>query len=105
MASLWERTRHAFERILEESKRATERVAETATEAGEAAKARIERARLERTLFKRFAELGNRVYERSQAGAPGGGLLDEPQVKELLEQIRTLDQDLKKLQGERESRP
>lgn len=99
MATLWDSSKQAFERILEESKRATELVVESAAEVGSATWARLERARLERALFKRFAELGNRVYEHAGAIATGS-VLEEPQVKDVLQEIRNLDNELKKLQNE-----
>lgn len=68
MASLWDRSMHAFERILEESKKATERVVESASDAGGAARARLEGARAERALFKRFAELGSLRKLRGEGG-------------------------------------
>jgi hypothetical protein len=100
VTSLWDRTKHAFERSLEESRKASERLAASVGEATDAAKTRLEKARLERTLFKRFAELGNRVFERSEAGEAGEGVLEDPQLKELLAEIRGLDTELKKLQAE-----
>ena len=97
MATLWDRTTQAFEKTLEESRKATERLAESLGEVGETAKARVEKARLERTLFKRFAELGSRIYEQSSTTSGGNGL-DDARVKELLGEIGTLDNDLQKLQ-------
>ena len=106
--TLWERTKHAFERILEEGEKATGKMVESFEELGDAAKARLERTRLERALFKRFAELGNAVYELHKA-APGAGgtvapaakpTLEEPRVKELLDQVANLDEDLKKVESQ-----
>jgi phosphate uptake regulator len=99
MATLWDRSRQAFERILEESKRATERLVESAAEAGGAARARLDKARLERALFKRFAELGNRVYEQARAGITGQ-VLEDARTQELLQQVRDLDNELKKLHNQ-----
>jgi hypothetical protein len=97
MATLWDRTKQAFEKTLKESRKATERAVESLGEAGETAKARVEKARLERTLFKRFAELGSRIFEQSSTTS-GADLLEDARVKELLGEIETLDSDLKKLQ-------
>ena len=97
MATLWDRTTQAFEKTLEESRKATDRLVESLGEVGETAKARVEKARLERTLFKRFAELGNRIYEQSSTTS-GANCLEDARVKELLSEIGTLDGDLKKLQ-------
>jgi len=104
MATLWDRTKAAFERTLDESRKATDRLVESLGEAGETARARIERARLERSLFKQFAELGSRVYEHA-SGPSAGDVLEDARVKELLERIRGLDGDLKKLQGDAPQTP
>ena len=105
METLWDRTKHAFEKILQDGEKAAERMVESFEELGDAAKARLEKARLERTLFKRSAELGNAVYElhkasrQSPEGASTGTTvptLEDPKVKGLLEQVARLDENLKK---------
>jgi hypothetical protein len=98
MSTLWDRTTQAFEKTLEESRKATERLVESLGEAGETARARVEKARLERTLFKRFAELGSRIYEQSSK-TPGANVFEDARVKELLTEIGTLDSQLKKPQS------
>ncbi len=99
MAILWDWSKQAFERILDESRKATDRVVESAAEVGSATWARLEKARLERALFKGFAELGTRVYEHAGVMATGN-VLDEPPVIEVLQEVRNLDNELKKLQNE-----
>lgn len=108
MDTLWDRTKHAFEKILEEGEKATSKMVESLEELSDAAKARLEKARLERALFKRFAELGSAVYELHNAAQQGGGTevstakptLEEPRVKDLLDQVASLDQDLKKAESQ-----
>jgi hypothetical protein len=96
MPTLWDRTKQAFEKTLEESRKASERAVETLGEAGETAKARVEKARLERKLFKLFAELGSRVFEQSSTTS-GADLLQDARVKELLGEIGTLESEIEKL--------
>ena len=112
METLWDRTRHAFEKLLHDGEKAAERVVESFEELGGVARARLEKARLERTLFKCFAELGNAVYElhkaSKQAGAETaetaaylpGSAFEDPNVRRLLEQFETLDEELKKADGQ-----
>ena len=116
METLWDRTRHAFEKLLHDGEKAAERVVESLEEFGSVARARLEKARLERTLFKRFAELGNAVYElhkgSKQAAAETaetapdlpGSAFDDPNVTRLLEQVATLDEELKKADGQLDRR-
>ena len=101
--SIWERTNHAFERILEDSQKATERVMSALEELGEKTKLRVERARLTRSLLKRSAELGSRVYElcgKGSASAQLGAPLDDSVVKALLQDLARLDEELKKCEAQ-----
>ena len=105
METLWDRTKHTFERILQDGEKAAERMVESFGEFGDTAKARIEKLRLERALFKRFAELGSAVYDRHKASgqAPGGAapgstgsILEDPKIKELLGAVSKLEEELGK---------
>jgi hypothetical protein len=91
---------NTFDRLVEGGHRATERVVEL----GDAAKLRVEKARLERTLIKKCAELGTQVYELAKApGLPDGRppqVLDDDRVKALLQEVGSLDADLQKAAGE-----
>jgi hypothetical protein len=102
--SLWDRFRKTVDRIVEGGQRATERVVGSIEELGDAAKVRMEKARLERTLIKKCAELGTRVYELAKKpGLPDekpAQVPDDAQVKALLLEIGSLDADLQKAAGE-----
>ena len=100
MQSRWERSKHIFEKILEDSQKATERLVATLEELGEKTKARVERARLQRALFKRTAELGSRVYELSRPtrSEKPKDLLEDGAVSALLGDIAKLDEELKKVE-------
>lgn len=99
MSSLWDRTGKAFEKILEDSRKATDKVVDTVEELGDKAKARIEKSRLERSLLKRFAELGNRVYELSKA-SPAPNVLEDGSVKTVLASIDELEREHDKAESQ-----
>lgn len=98
--TLWSQVRSTFDRLVEGGHRATERVAGSFTELGDAAKVRLEKARLERRLIKKCAELGTQVYQLAKGqGLPDGRppqVLDDGEVKALLEEVGSLDADLRK---------
>jgi hypothetical protein len=98
--SLWSQVRSTFDRLVEGGHRATERVVAPLTELGEAAKLRLEKARLERMLIKKCAELGTQVYQLAKGTGVLDGrppqVLDDVQVKALLQDIGSLDADLRK---------
>ena len=108
MESMWERSRHAFERILEDSRRATHLMVGAFEQLGERAMVRLEWARVQRALLGHCAELGVHIYElsRSAAAAEAQGTSDEidaaplrdPKVQALLASIAQLDSEGTKLQ-------
>jgi hypothetical protein len=89
---------------VEAGHRATERVGGSFKELGDAAKVRLEKARLERKLIKKCAELGARVYQLAKGqGLPDGRppqVLDDVEVKALLQEVGSLDADLRKATAE-----
>ena len=96
--TLWSQVRSTFDR-------ATERVGGSFTELGDAAKLRLEKARLERMLIKKCAELGTKVYQLAKGqGLPDDGRppqrLDDLEVKALLQEVGSLDADLRKATAE-----
>jgi hypothetical protein len=102
MNTRWERSKHVFEKILEDSQRATERLMATLEELGEKTKARVERARVQRALFKRTAELGSRIFELSRSGREidSKDLFEDGAVSSLLQEIAKLDEELRKVEAQ-----
>ncbi len=100
--SLWDRSKYAFEHMLEESEKATERLVERVEGIGSRARARLERARVERHLFRRFAQLGNRVYEvwRTQSPEFDALLWSDPVLRDHLKRLRELDEQLHKAEAQ-----
>lgn len=101
MQSRWERSKHIFEKILEDSQKTTERLMATLEELGEKTKARLERARVQRALFKRSAELGSRIFEIARVGGENRkDPFEDAVVSSLLQDIAKLDDELKKAEGQ-----
>ncbi len=102
--SPWGRFRNTFDRLVEGSHRATERVVGSFEELGDAAKLRMEKARLERRLIKKCAELGTQVYElANEPGLPDGSspqVLEDDKVIALLQEVGSLDAALQKAAAE-----
>lgn len=100
---LWERFRNTFDWLVEGGQRASERVKDSFEELGDAARLRLEKARLERTLIRKCAELGTRVYALAKEPGLSGGrpqVLDDDRVKALLQEVGSLDTDLQKAASE-----
>jgi hypothetical protein len=99
METIWDRTRQAFEKLMEEAEKTAERMVDGFEELGDVAKARFDQARLERALFKRFAEIGSAVYELQKKGVTGAALLEDPSVKVTLQQAEELERDIKQAES------
>jgi len=96
--SRWEKSKHTFEKILEDSQRATEALMRTMEELGQKTKARVEKARLQRSLFRRSAELGSRLYEISRnVTETEPKVLQDSEIKDLILEISKLEESLKKV--------
>ena len=101
--SRWEKSKHAFERILEDSQRATEGLMRTLDELGQKTKARVEKARLQRSLFRRSAELGSRLYEISRnvtQTEPAPSVLEDAAIKALILEISKLEEALNQAEAQ-----
>ena len=97
---LWVQVRNSLDRLVAGGHRTTERVAGSVEDLADAAKLRIKNVRLERRRFKKCTELGTRVYALAkEPGRPEGEppqVLDDDQVKALLQELGSLDTDLRK---------
>jgi len=99
--SRWEKSKHTFEKILEDSQRATEALMRTMEELGQKTKARVERARLQRSLFRRSAELGSRLYEIARNVTENEiKVLEDGEIKDLIQEISKLEEALKKVDAQ-----
>jgi hypothetical protein len=102
--SLWGQVRNTLDRLVGGGQRTTERVVSSVEDLADTAKVRIMRERLARTRAKKCAELGTRVYELAKEpsrpeGAPSQ-VLDDDQVTALLQDLGSLDADIRNAASE-----
>lgn len=96
---IWDRMKQSFEKLYHEGEKAAEGIAESLEGVGSSARAQVDKARFERQIFKRLAELGGAVYEldKSQrqtegtAGREEPRILEDPGVRKLLDEIAAID--------------
>ena len=96
---IWDRMKQGFESVYHEGEKAAEAVAGSLEEMGNSARAQLDKARFERQLVKRLAELGGSVYELDKAsrqledtaGREQPRVLEDPEVRRQLEEISAID--------------
>ena len=60
----------------------------------EVIKARLEKTRLEREIAQKFAELGSKLYEKAVREGKEAGILQEPEVQAIIEDLKRMDREL-----------
>ena len=91
--TIYEKAEKAFNQAFEATKQSAKVVSEKAGEAAHVTKLLINKATLEHRVTKQFAQLGNRVYEKTiRAGQ--GITVDDAEIKSLIDGIKSLDSDL-----------
>jgi hypothetical protein len=97
--SIWSQVRSSLGRLVPGGHRTSDCVAGSVEDLTDAAMVGTEKARLERARFKKRAALGTRVYELAkEPGRPEGApsqVLDDDQVTALLQDLRSLDADIR----------
>ena len=95
---LWSRIKETFYKATEAIVEKTQKVAEKAKESTEKTKYKVEVKKLELNIAKKFAELGNKVYELHLKKGQENPLNQE-EIKQILEEITTLDRELAQTQA------
>ncbi len=91
--TLYEKTEKAINQAFEAAKLSVKAVSEKAGEAAFVTKLLIEKATLEHRVSKKFAELGNRIYERASRKGENISFSDE-EIKKIIEETKNLDREL-----------
>lgn len=99
--SLYEKTEKAINRAFETAKQSVKQVSEKAGEAAYVTKLLIEKAGLEHRVSRKFAHLGNCVYDKALRKGESISL-DDPQIKALIEETKKLDIELAQVEAELE---
>ena len=94
MTTLYDRVVKGMEVAFETARKSAETLMEKAEDTAEVIKLRLEKARLERDISKKFSELGSRLYEKAVREGKADGILKEPDLQSLLEDLTRMDRDL-----------
>lgn len=100
---LFDQVKDKLYKSLEPVVEKTQRVAEKARESAEVAKAKLEVKKLEGKIAIKFGELGGKIYEvyfRKGIENP----ISDMEVKQLLEELISLDRDLTQTQANLEKK-
>ena len=98
--SLYEKVEKAFNQAFEAAKQSMKVVSEKAGEAASVTKLHLEKAALEHRVSKKFAQLGNAVYEKAVRHGENSLDLTEGEFEKLIKETQDLDQDLARLEAE-----
>ena len=99
MAMLYERVVKGLELAFETAQKSFEVVMVKAEDTAEVIKFRLEKTRLEREISKKFAEVGSKLYEKAVREGREAGILQDPEVQNLIESLKRLDQELAHIQA------
>jgi hypothetical protein len=94
MATLYDRVVKGMETALGTAQKSVEILMEKAEDTAEVIKFRLERARLEREISKKFAELGSKLYEKAVREGKEHGILQDAEVQSLIEDLKRMDREL-----------
>lgn len=96
--TLYEKAEKAINQAFEVTKKSVRAVSEKAGEAAHITKLLIEKATLEHQVSKKFAEIGNRVYEKASREGKSISASDQT-MKALIEETQKLDVELAQVEA------
>jgi hypothetical protein len=102
MATLYDRVVKGMEAALGTAQKSVEVLMEKAEDTAEVFKFRLEKARLEREISKKFAELGSKLYEKAVREGKEQGILQDAEVQSLIEDLKRMDRELAHTQARME---
>jgi len=94
VATLYDRVVKGMEVALETAQKSVEALMGKAEDTAEVIKLRLEKTRLEREISRKFAELGSKLYEKAVREGKEVGILQEPEVQQLIEDLKRMDREL-----------
>jgi hypothetical protein len=99
MAMLYDRVVKGMEAALETAQKSVEVLMGKAEDTAEVIKFRLEKTRLEREISKKFAELGSKLYEKVVREGKEAGILQDPEVQNLIDSLKRFDMELAHIQA------
>lgn len=98
--TLYAKAEKALNQAFEVAKKSVKAVSEKAGEEAHIIKLRIEKATLEHYVNRRFAELGNRVYEKSIKKGEENISLNDKDIQTIIEETKKLDSKLTAIEAD-----
>ncbi len=95
---LYKKAEKAINQAFEATKKSVQAVSEKAGEAAHITKLLIEKATLEHQVSKKFAEIGNRVYEKASREGKNVSASDQT-IKTLIDETQKLDLELARVEA------
>jgi hypothetical protein len=102
MATLYDRVVKGMETALGTAQKSVEMLMGKAEDTAEVIRFRLEKARLEREISKKFAELGSKLYEKAVREGKEQGILQDSEVQGLIEDLKRMDRELAHTQARME---
>jgi hypothetical protein len=102
MATLYDRVVKGMEAALGTAQKSVEMLMGKAEDTAEVIRFRLEKARLERDISKKFAELGSKLYEKAVREGKEQGILQDSEVQGLIEDLKRMDRELAHTQARME---
>lgn len=99
--SLYEKAEKAINQAFEATKHSVKVVSEKAGEAAQITRLLIEKAALEHKVSRKFAQLGSRIYEKSERQGETVSL-EDAEIRNLIEETKQLDVALAQVEAELE---
>jgi Fe-S cluster biosynthesis and repair protein YggX len=96
--TLYEKAEKAINQAFEATKKSVKVVSEKAGEAAHITKLLIEKATLEHQVSKKFAQIGNRVYEKVSREGKSVSASDQT-IKALIDETQKLDVELAQVEA------
>ena len=96
--TLYEKAEKAINQAFDATKQSVKVVSEKAGEAAHITRLLIEKATLEHRVTRQFAQLGNRIYERSQREGKSVSPQD-PEIRDIIEETKKLDVELSQVEA------
>ncbi len=94
MTTLYDRVVKGMEVALDTARKSAETLMGKAEDTAEVIKFRLEKARLDREISKKFAELGSILYEKAAREGREEGILKEPDLQSLIEDLKRMEREL-----------
>lgn len=97
--TLYDKAEKALNQAFEAAKKTGKAAREMAGEAAHITKLHIDKMKLEHQVNRRFAELGNHVYEKAVKSNSASVSLEDKEIQAIIEATKKLDAELEEIEA------